>query len=67
MRLAGTLSVLLSSGVVIDRALEILEGVTGNAFFRRELRRAHAEVQKGYRLSDTLRGGALLPPMLINI
>ncbi|MBQ8698353.1 MAG: type II secretion system F family protein [Schwartzia sp.] len=64
MRLAGTLSVLLSSGVVIDRALEILEGVTGNAFFRRELRRAHAEVQKGYRLSDTLRGGALLPPML---
>ena len=67
MRLAGTLAVLLASGVVLDQALEILEGVTENSFLRQELRRAHSEVQKGNRLSEALRGGALFPTMLLEL
>ncbi len=67
MRISGTLAVLLNSGVVIDQALLLLEGVAGNAFFRRELRRAHSAVQKGSPLSDALRGSELLPPMLLEL
>ncbi len=67
MRLTGTLAVLLVSGVVLDQALEILEGVTENSFLRQELQRAHSEVQKGNRLSEALRGGVLFPTMLLEL
>ncbi len=66
-RVSGTLAVLLGSGVVIDQALLLVEGVAENAFFRREIRRAHAAVQKGCLLSDAFRGKGLLPPMLLEL
>ncbi len=65
--LAGTLSVLLSSGLVIDQALSILQGVTENAFLRRGLRKAQFEVQKGYALSDALRGSEIFSPMHLEL
>ena len=66
-RVSGTLAVLLGSGVVIDQALLLVEGVAENAFFRREIRRAHAAVQKGCLLSDAFRDKGLLPPMLLEL
>lgn len=66
-RLADTLSVLLASGLVLDGALAILEGVTGNAFLRRALCRAHSEVQKGVPLSGALRREGVLPPLFLEL
>lgn len=67
MRLSGTLAVLFGSGVVIDQALVLLEGVAENAFFRQEIRRAHSAVQKGRPLSEAFRGTGVLPPMLLEL
>ena len=67
MRFAGTMSVLLSSGLVVDQALEILEGVSGNAFFRQGIRKAHSEVQKGVPLSEALRQGGIFSPMFLEL
>ena len=64
MRFAGTMSVLLSGGLVVDQALEILEDVSGNAFFRQGIRKAHSEVQKGVPLSDALRRGGIFSPTM---
>ena len=66
-RLADTLSVLLASGMVIDQALSIVQGVTENAFLRQGLRRAHSEVQKGYPLSEALRGSRIFTPMHLEL
>ena len=65
--LSGTLAVLLSSGLVIDQALSILQGVTENAFLQRGLQRAYSEVQKGYPLSDALRGSGIFSPMHLEL
>ena len=65
--LSDTLSVLLSSGLVIDQALSIVRGVTENAFLRQGLRRAHSEVQKGYPLSQALRRSELFAPMHLEL
>lgn len=65
--LADTLSVLLSSGLVIDQALSVVQGVTENAFLRQGLRRAHLEVQKGYPLSEALRGSRIFSPMHLEL
>lgn len=65
--LAGTLSVLLSSGIVIDQALSIVQGVTENAFLRQGIRRAHSEVQKGYPLSQALRRSEFFAPMHLEL
>ena len=65
--LSDTLSVLLSSGLVIDQALSIVQGVTENAFLRQGLRRAHSEVQKGYPLSQALRRSELFAPMHLEL
>lgn len=65
--LADTFSVLLSSGLVIDQALAIVQGVTGNAFLRQGLRRAHSEVQKGYPLSQALRQSEIFSPMHLEL
>ena len=65
--LADTFSVLLSSGLVIDQALAIMQGVTENAFLRQGLRRAHSEVQKGYPLSQALRQSEIFSPMHLEL
>ncbi|MBQ4421852.1 MAG: type II secretion system F family protein [Schwartzia sp.] len=65
--LADTFSVLLSSGLVIDQALAIVQGVAENAFLRQGLRRAHSEVQKGYPLSQALRQSEIFSPMHLEL
>lgn len=65
--IADTLSVLLSSGIVIDQALSIIQGVTENAFLRQGLRRTHSEVQKGYPLSQALRRSEIFSSMHLEL
>lgn len=67
MDIAGTLSVLLSGGIVLDRALSIAGNVTGNASLQRKLQKAHSEVQKGNPISDAFRRYGLFPPLFLEL
>lgn len=49
-----TLSSLISSGIPVVRALEIISGTMGNIYFRESLKEAGEKVRKGARLSETL-------------
>ena len=53
--------------VACAEALAIVQGVTGNAFLRQGLRRAHSEVQKGYPLSQALRQSEIFSPMHLEL
>ena len=66
-RFAGTLAVLLSSGVVVDRALEILSEVSSALRVRQELGRVCEEVRKGWQLSRSLARLGLFPPLFLGL
>ena len=66
-RLAGTLSVMLSSGIVLDRALTTLSDTTGNHFIRRALLLARGDVQKGRTLSSSLRRWGIFPSSMMEL
>lgn len=53
-RLSRVMSILLKSGVTINESLAITAQVLGNVYFRRELERAVAGVQKGKSLAAVL-------------
>jgi len=53
-RLAGTLGLLLKSGVNIDEAFSITERTLGNFYFRRVLRRVASDAGRGLKLSESL-------------
>ena len=53
-RLAGTLSLLLKSGVSIDETFLIAELTLGNFYYRRALRRAASDIGRGLKLSASL-------------
>ncbi len=67
MHFSGTLSLLLSSGIVIDQALAVLEDTTGNAFIRRELLRVRHDVERGLAVSTSLRQSRIFPPVLLEL
>ena len=67
MDISGTLSVLLSGGLVLDQALAIAGNVTGNASLRRLLQKAHSEVQKGNSITDAFRRYRLFPPLFLEL
>ena len=50
-----TLSSLISSGIPVVKALEIISGTMGNIYFRESLEEAAEKVRKGARLSETLK------------
>ncbi|MEK7208740.1 MAG: type II secretion system F family protein [Patescibacteria group bacterium] len=53
-RLAGTLSLLLKSGVSIDETFLIAERTLGNFYYRHALRRAASDIGRGLKLSASL-------------
>ncbi len=65
-RLAGTLGLLLKSGVNIDEALAITEKTTGNFYYRRALRRISAAVGRGLKLSESFEQFPKLFPLLFS-
>ncbi|MCM2264525.1 MAG: type II secretion system inner membrane protein GspF [Desulfuromonadales bacterium] len=66
-RFARTLSILLSNGVPLLKALEIARGLLGNSNLRQAVEKAGRRVQEGGSLAAALRESALFPPMLIQV
>ncbi len=50
-----TLSSLIASGVPIVRSLEVMSGTLKNVYFRKAITKAAEEVEKGEKLSNTLK------------
>ena len=67
MKFSGTLSILLSSGIVSDQALEIVTGCTGNAYMKSVLLRVHSDVQKGMPLSTSMKRHRIFPASLTGL
>ncbi len=66
-RLAIVMSILLRSGVVFVRALQIAQRTTSNLILREALARCEAAVGAGADLASALRGTAAFPPMVVKI
>lgn len=67
LRISGTLSILLSSGIIIDKALELLLSVTENTFLRQLLAQSKANLLKGYPLSETMSRSKIFPSMYLEM
>ena len=67
IRFTSTLAILLNSGIVMDQAVLMLQGITQNAYIQRIFLRAHEDIQKGYSLSAALNKTHLFPPMLMEL
>lgn len=61
---ARTLSTLLSAGVPLIEAVDIVSGVVGNIYFQEALQNAKAEITIGMPLSRPLEESGLFPPMV---
>ncbi len=61
---ARTLSTLLSAGVPLIEAVDIVSGVVGNIYFQEALQNARAEITIGMPLSRPLEESGLFPPMV---
>jgi len=59
------LSSLISSGVPIVRALEVISGTLGNSYFRDAISNAVEKVRKGGKLSESLRPYENLYPSIV--
>jgi general secretion pathway protein F len=66
-RFGRVLSLLLSSGVPVIKALEISAEVVANYAFREALDKVKAEIIEGGRLSTSLAQSPLFPPLLIHM
>lgn len=66
-RLAGTLSILLNSGVPLLEALRIAGQVPSNYIIRDHCNEAATYVQEGGSLHQALDKGGLFPPMLVEM
>lgn len=64
---ARTLSTLLSSGIPLIEAIDIVSGTMTNALYRDVLKEAHEEVAKGVPLSEPLENSDLFPPMVTHM
>jgi general secretion pathway protein F len=66
-RLGRILSLLLSSGVPVIRALEIASEVVANHCFKAALDKVKHEIIEGGRLSASLAQNPLFPPLLVHM
>ncbi|WP_462332351.1 type II secretion system F family protein [Schwartzia sp. (in: firmicutes)] len=66
-RLAGTLAVLIESGIVLNRALEITAEAAENAYVCSVSMRAGRDVEKGFAMSSSFEKAELFPPMFLNL
>jgi len=63
-----TLGSLMSSGVALLRALEIVANTIGNFYFKKSLKDAKEKVKKGMKLSDALKEDKeIYPPSVIQM
>ncbi len=66
-RFARTLGTLLAGGIPVLRALEIVEGVVGNAVIARAVGDVRARVAEGATMSDELRTTREFPPIVVHM
>lgn len=66
-RFARLFGVLLSSGVPVLQALEIVQGVVDNVHISGALEKARLEVARGAALADPLRASGLFPPLVVDM
>jgi len=59
-----TLSLLISTGILIVEALNIVEHSMGNSIYEKTIKEAAVEVEKGIPLADTLARSGVFPPIL---
>jgi len=61
------LSVLLTSGIVADKALGIVRDITDNYYLQRVLERVREDVEKGYAMSVSLQREHIFPPLMLEL
>jgi len=67
-RFSRTLSSMISSGVSIVSALEIISGTLGNTYYKNSAKRACDDMQKGVALSEVIgRYEKLYQPMMVHM
>ncbi len=66
-RIFRTLEALVKNGVHLATALRITSGVAVNHLYREVLNQATQALKEGQRVSDRLKGGALLPDMAVDL
>lgn len=66
-RLARTLGILLTSGIPILDALEIVKGIVQNSFIAGALDTVKDRVSKGTDIAEAVRKTALFPPIVFHI
>ncbi|MDT8302639.1 MAG: type II secretion system F family protein [Sedimentisphaerales bacterium] len=66
-RLARTLGILLTSGIPILGALEIVKGIVQNSFIANALDCVKERVSKGSDIAEAIRKTGLFPPIVIHI
>jgi MSHA biogenesis protein MshG len=66
-RFARVLSALLSSGIPIVQALDIVRGVAGNRIIEIEIDRMRDGVVAGMGLAEPLRGSTIIPPLVVKM
>lgn len=67
IRFTRTLSTLLSSGVPLLKALDILSAVVNHAVFAKAISSARESVTEGASLSQPLKQSGIFPPILIHM
>ncbi|MDO8505002.1 MAG: type II secretion system F family protein [bacterium] len=63
-RVTRSLQILLSGGVDVVGALEVVAGVVGNAYYERLIRETRREVADGNSINTVLMQSSLVPPMV---
>jgi type IV pilus assembly protein PilC len=66
-RFASILAILLSSGVPVIQALEVLSGTIGNSAISRELVRVRERIEEGQGISGPLGAARYFTPMVVNM
>ncbi|WP_196598473.1 type II secretion system F family protein [Pectinatus frisingensis] len=67
LQLCSALSIMIASGITIDKALSIITDNTPNICFRQILNKAQLGIQKGHSLSAALSGSDLIPPLFMQM
>ena len=66
-RLARTLSTLMSSGIPMVNAIEIVAKIMGNAVIKAAMNETKTDVERGVPLSQPLEASGVFPPLLYNM
>jgi len=66
-RMTRTLGTLLSSGVPVLQALDIVRDTSGNAVIARAIQSVHDAVKEGESMTDPLAQSKVFPPMVISM